>query len=35
MPTHEEVVRFWHITADAEELHEIVKLPVYVAAYLR
>lgn len=32
--THEEVIRLRDITANAEELHQIVKLAVYVAAYL-
>lgn len=32
--THEEIVCLWHITAHAKELHEIMKLAMYVAAYL-
>lgn len=31
--THEEIVRIRVRTADAEELHEIVKLAVYVTAH--
>ena len=30
---HEEVVCVWYISADSKQLHQIVKLPVYVAAY--
>lgn len=30
--THEEVVCFWDIAANAEELHEIVELAMNVAA---
>jgi len=32
--THEKVVGVWHIASDTEELHEIVKLSVDIAAYL-
>jgi len=30
---HEEIIRIWHIASYAEELHQIVELPVDVTAY--
>lgn len=32
--THEKIIRIRHITANAEKLHQVVKLAVDVAAYL-
>lgn len=32
--THEKVVRVWDVSSDAEQLHEVMKLSVDVAAYL-
>lgn len=32
--THEEIVRVGDVTADAEQLHQVVELAVDVAAYL-
>lgn len=31
--THEEVVRIWIGAANLKELHQVVKLAVYIAAY--
>ena len=34
MRTHEEIVGVGNITADAEELHQVMKLAVDITAYL-
>lgn len=33
--THEQIVCVWYISTNAEQLHQIVKLTVYVTAYLK
>lgn len=33
--THEKVIRVWHISTNAKQLHQIMKLAMNVAAYLR
>lgn len=32
--THEEVIGVWHVATDAKQLHQVMELAVYVAAYL-
>lgn len=32
--THKEIVRVWNITTNSKEFHEVVKLAMYIAAYL-
>lgn len=33
--THEQIVGVWNVAADAKEFHEIMELPVNIAAYLQ
>jgi hypothetical protein len=32
--THEDVICFWTMTSDLEQLHQIEELPMYITAYL-
>jgi len=33
-PTHEKIIRFRHIATNTEQLHEVMKLSMDIAAYL-